>query len=167
MLDGLTGLLNRRAIEEHAITELTLAKRKERPLSLILLDIDHFKDINDQYGHAVGDQILRRLAEILPRNLRQYDRIGRWGGEEFIVILPDTEISEAIAIAERMRTAAAETKIALEQGDHYVVQISLGVASACASYPPLAKLVHAADQAMYQAKQTGRNRVCSVDQPVE
>jgi diguanylate cyclase (GGDEF)-like protein len=110
---------------------------------------------------------VRHLAEILPKNLRQYDRIGRWGGEEFIVVLPDTGISEAIAIAERMRTTTAETKISLEQGDHYAVQISLGVASASAYYPPLAKLVHAADLAMYQAKQTGRNRVCSFDQPIE
>jgi len=167
MQDGLTGLLNRRAIEEHARTELDLAKRKERPLSVILLDIDHFKDINDQYGHSVGDQTLHHLTEILTRNLRQYDRIGRWGGEEFIVILPDTEITEAIAAAERMRTATAETKLSLENGEHYTVQISLGVACASKPYPELAKLVHAADLAMYQAKQTGRNRVCSFDQPIE
>jgi len=167
MQDVLTGMLNRRAIEEHARTELDLAKRKERPLSIILLDIDHFKAINDQYGHSVGDQTLRHMSEILTKNLRQYDRIGRWGGEEFIVILPDTEISEAITVAERMRIATAETKLSLEQGGDYTVQISLGVACASGSYPTLIKLVDAADQALYKAKQTGRNRVCSFDQFVE
>jgi two-component system cell cycle response regulator len=167
MHDGLTGLLNRRAIEEHATTELTLARRKERPLSVILLDIDYFKDINDQYGHAVGDQALRSLTEILTKNLRQYDRIGRWGGEEFIVILPDTEISEAVTIAERMRCMTAETKFPLENSGHFSIQLSLGVACAFHTYPPLAKLVHAADLALYQAKQTGRNRVSSFDQPIE
>lgn len=167
MQDGLTGLFNRRAIEEHASAELDLARRKERPLSVILLDIDHFKAINDQYGHSVGDHTLRQLAEILTRNLRQYDRIGRWGGEEFIVILPDTKISEASIVAERMRTTTAETKLSLENGEYYAVQISLGVACASGSYPLLVKLVDAADQALYQAKHAGRNRVCSFDQPIE
>jgi len=167
MHDALTGLLNRRAIEEHARTELDLAKRKERPLSVILLDIDHFKAINDQYGHVIGDQTLRHMSEILTRNLRQYDRIGRWGGEEFLVVMPDTEISEATTVAERMRVATAETKLSLENRENYTVQISLGVACVSGAYPELAKLVHAADLAMYQAKQTGRNRVCSFDQPIE
>ena len=167
MQDGLTGISNRRAIEEHARAELDHARRKECPLSVILLDIDHFKAINDQYGHLVGDHILRHLAEILTRNLRQYDRIGRWGGEEFIVILPDTKISEAIIVAERMRAETVETKLSLENGKYYEVQISLGVACASGSYPTLAKLVDAADQAMYQAKKAGRNRVCSIDQPIE
>jgi two-component system, cell cycle response regulator len=167
MQDGLTGLMNRRAIEEHARNELTLAKRKERPLSIIMLDVDHFKDVNDQYGHSTGDQILRHMAETLTKNLRHYDRIGRWGGEEFVVILPDTEIIEAVAVADRMRIATAETQIPLENGESYAVKISLGVAYATGSYPSLEKLVDAADLAMYQAKQTGRNRVCSLDQPVE
>ena len=79
MQDGLTGLFNRRAIEEHMRAELDLAKRKGRPLSVILLDIDHFKTINDQYGHSVGDHTLRQLTEVLTQGLRQYDRIGRWG----------------------------------------------------------------------------------------
>lgn len=167
MQDSLTCLLNRRAIEEHARTELTLAKRKEQPLSIILLDIDFFKAINDQYGHPVGDQVLRKLAEVFPRNLRPYDRIGRWGGEEFIVILPDTDISEAVAIAERMRIATAETPFTLENGDHYTVQISLGVTCAVVNYPSLEELVETADLALYKAKQTGRNRVCSINQSAE
>jgi len=167
MQDGLTKLLNRRAIEEHARAELDLARRKERPLSIILLDIDHFKAINDQYGHAVGDHTLCRLSEIFTKNLRQYDRIGRWGGEEFIVILPDTKISEAITVAERMRTTTAETKLPLEGGGHFEVQISLGVACASGPYPPLSKLIETADQALYQAKLSGRNRVSGFGQPIE
>lgn len=167
MQDGLTGLLNRRAIEEHALTEINLAKRKCQPLSIILMDIDHFKNINDQYGHTVGDHVLRQLAEILPKNLRQYDRIGRWGGEEFIVVLPDTEISEAVTIADRMRVTTSETMLSFENGKQHTVQISLGVACISGTYPPLERLVHAADLAMYQAKQTGRNRVCSFDQSIE
>jgi len=109
MHDSLTGLLNRRAIEEHAENELELARRKNYPLSVILLDIDHFKSVNDQYGHSVGDQTLRHLAEILTRNQRQYDRIGRWGGEEFLVVLSNTKISEAVLVAERLRVATGET----------------------------------------------------------
>ncbi len=167
MHDGLTGIFNRRAIEEYTEAELDLARRKERPLSVILLDIDHFKAINDQYGHSIGDHTLQQLAEILPRNLRQYDRIGRWGGDEFIVILPDTKISEAIMIAERMRITTAETKLSLENGEYYTVQISLGVACASGSYPSLIKLVDAADLVMYRAKQAGGNHVLSLDQPIE
>ena len=167
MLDGLTGIFNRRAIEAHASAELDLARRKERPLCIILLDIDHFKAINDQYGHSVGDNTLCQLAEIFTRNLRPYDRIGRWGGDEFIVILPDTKISEAITVAKRMRNMTAETKFFLEHGEFYKVQISLGVACASGSYPSLLKLVDAADQALYRAKQAGRNRVCSFDHSIK
>jgi two-component system cell cycle response regulator len=164
MQDGLTGMFNRRAIEEHARAELDHARRKESPLSIILLDIDHFKAINDQYGHAVGDDTLRRLAEILTRNQRQYDRIGRWGGEEFLVVLPDTNLSAAVTVAERLRVATDETKFPREDGEYHAVQISLGVACASEPYPSLAKLVSAADQSLYQAKQAGRNCVCCFDQ---
>lgn len=167
MQDSLTGLLNRRAIEEHARTELSLAKRKGQSLSVILLDIDHFKDINDKYGHSTGDTVLRQLAETLPKNLRQYDRLGRWGGEEFLVILPDTEISEAMAVAERMRVTTAETEFATENGKHQSVQISLGVTCTSGTYISLEELVDAADLALYKAKQTGRNRVCSFNQSDE
>ncbi len=161
MHDELTGLFNRRAIEEHAKAELDLAKRKERTLSIVLLDIDHFKKINDQFGHNIGDYALRELAKILSENLRQYDRAGRWGGEEFIVILPDTPLSEAYLIAERLRIKASEMKLPLENGTELTLQISLGVASATLNYPNHTNLIDAADQALYEAKQSGRNRVCS------
>lgn len=163
MRDGLTNLFNRRAIEDHAIAEFDIARRKGRPLSVIMLDIDHFKAINDQYGHSVGDQALRHMAEVLTRNLRQYDRLGRWGGEEFIVILPDTILSGAIIVAERMRVTTAEIQLNLEHGGRCEVQISLGVACTTGQFSTLTKLIDAADQALYQAKQTGRNRVCSFE----
>ena len=166
MHDGLTDLFNRRAIEDHAEAELELAKRKERPLSILLLDIDHFKTYNDQYGHQGGDYLLRHLAKILTENLRQYDRAGRWGGDEFILILPETQLSEAMVVAERLRIKISGTKLSLENGEQISVQISLGVACVSGHYPSLIKFVDAADQALYQAKQSGRNWVCSYDQPI-
>jgi two-component system chemotaxis response regulator CheY len=167
MQDALTGLFNRRAIEEHARAELELAGRKGRPLGIILLDIDHFKAINDRHGHTVGDDTLRHLAQTLANNLRPYDRIGRWGGEEFVVILPETNIAETIKVAERLRVTTAETNVVLEDGQLIELQISLGVACASDPYPPLIKLMEAADKALYQAKQTGRNRVCTSDRDIE
>lgn len=100
MHDSLTGLLNRRAIEEYAEAEFSMAGRKERALSVILLDIDHFKSINDRFGHKFGDHALQEVAKTLTKDLRNYDRIGRWGGEEFILILPDTQLVDAATVAE-------------------------------------------------------------------
>jgi two-component system, cell cycle response regulator len=160
MHDSLTGLLNRRAIEEYAEAEFNMAGRKERALSVILLDIDHFKNINDQFGHKFGDHALQQVAKILTEDLRNYDRIGRWGGEEFILILPDTQLKDAGTVAERVRVRTAEMQISLENGESFSVQISLGAACTAGQFPTLTKLIDAADQALYQAKQTGRNRVC-------
>jgi diguanylate cyclase (GGDEF)-like protein len=167
MHDGLTGLFNRRAIEGKIGSELSFASQGKRTLSLILLDIDHFKAINDQYGHQAGDDTLRQLAQVLTENLRQYDCAGRWGGEEFILILPGTNLSEASTIAERLRIKTSETKFLLENSTPLSVRISLGIACVSDHYPSLSKFVDAADQALYQAKQSGRNRVCSFNQPIE
>lgn len=161
--DGLTGLLNRRTIEEYAEAEFDQASRKKRPLSVVLLDVDHFKSVNDKYGHKFGDHTLRRVAQLLTGDLRKYDRVGRWGGEEFILILPETQLQDAIMVAERLRSRIAEMKLSLENGKQFSVQISLGVACATGEFPSLQKLIDAADQAMYGAKQTGRNRVCSFE----
>lgn len=163
MHDGLTGLLNRRAIEEHADAEFSIAGRKERPLSIILLDIDHFKKVNDTHGHKMGDKVLQRVAGILSEDLRKYDRLGRWGGEEFILILPDTDLQGAMIVAERLRVQTAETNISLENGEPFSVQISLGVATTDANFQTIAKFIDAADQALYKAKQAGRNQVCSFE----
>ncbi|MBI5825374.1 MAG: diguanylate cyclase [Chloroflexi bacterium] len=160
MHDGLTGLLNRRAIEEYAEAEFNMAARKDRPLGIILMDIDHFKSVNDQYGHKVGDDTLRQVAQALTADLRKYDRAGRWGGEEFILVLPDAQPQQLISVAERLRVRIAETKISLENGESFSVNISLGVAWATEQFPTLPKLIDAADQALYHAKQGGRNQVC-------
>jgi len=167
MRDGLTGLLNRRAIEGYAEAEFNLTIRKERVLSVILVDIDHFKNINDRFGHKFGDHTLQQVAKILKEDLRNYDRVGRWGGEEFILILPDAQLKNAAAVAERVRIRIAETKISLENGEAFSVRISLGAACTCTTsqFSSLTKLIDAADQALYQAKQTGRNRVCISEPP--
>lgn len=164
MHDGLTGLYNRRAIEEYAEAEFQMAVRKERVLSVILLDIDHFKNVNDQHGHKVGDTTLQHVAKILSAGIRNYDRVGRWGGEEFILILPETQIPDATVVAERLRTQVAEASFPLDNGKLLTVHISLGVACAKGQFNSLAKLIDAADQALYQAKQSGRNRVCVFEQ---
>ena len=160
MHDSLTGLLNRRAIEEYAEAEFNMAVRKERALSIILLDIDHFKNVNDRFGHKFGDQTLRQVAKILTEDLRIYDHIGRWGGEEFILILPDTQLKDAVTVAERVRVRTAEMQMSLENGEAFSVNLSLGAACTTGQFASLTKLIDAADQALYQAKQTGRNRVC-------
>jgi diguanylate cyclase (GGDEF)-like protein len=165
MRDGLTGLLNRRAIEEYAEAEFNLTLRKERAMSVILLDIDHFKSVNDQFGHKFGDHTLQQVAKILKEELRTYDRVGRWGGEEFILILPDTHLMDAATVAERVRVRMAEMKMSLENGETFSVHISLGVASTAGQFSSLTKLIDAADQALYQAKQAGRNRVCIFEPP--
>ena len=160
MHDGLTGLLNRRAIEEYAEAEFNMAGRKKQAMSVILLDIDHFKNVNDRFGHKFGDVVLRQVAQTLKEDLRNYDRVGRWGGEEFLLILPDTELKDAFTVAERLRSKTAAVQISLENGETFSIHISLGTACTTGQFQSLAKLIDAADQALYQAKQTGRDRVC-------
>lgn len=159
MHDGLTSVYNRRAIEEYAEAEFNRTNRKENALSVIMLDIDHFKSINDRYGHKAGDHALRQVAQALMEDLRKYDRVGRWGGEEFILILPDIQPEEAATLAERIRKQIAGLQIYLEDVEPFSVQASLGVACSHLQFPSLSKLIDAADQALYIAKQEGRNRV--------
>lgn len=162
MHDGLTDLLNRRAIEEFAEAQFNMACRKERALSVIMLDIDHFKNINDRFGHKFGDITLQQVAKILTKDLRVYDCVGRLGGEEFILILPETQLKDAIAVAERIRIQIAGIQMSLENGGTFSVNISLGAAcNTTGHFESLTKLIEAADQALYRAKQTGRNRVCA------
>jgi two-component system chemotaxis response regulator CheY len=163
MHDALTGLFNRRAIEEHAEAEFKLSLRKERPFSVIMLDVDHFKSVNDRFGHASGDLALQQVAKVLTEHLRSYDRVGRWGGEEFILFLSDTLLKDATMVAERLRATIAETKITLDNGETLTVHISLGVACSGGKFSSLAEMIDAADQALYKAKQTGRNRVCTIE----
>lgn len=171
MQDGLTGLLNRRAIEAQARAELSRAERQGTPLCLALLDIDHFKAVNDRHGHEVGDRALRHVAQVLAAHVRTYDWAGRWGGEEFLVLLPGAEPAGAAVAADRIRTAMAEAPLALDGGGTLTLTVSIGVAgqSSQATEPmALAALVHRADEALYCAKREGRNRVAlAANEPVQ
>jgi len=159
--DILTGLLNRRAIDKHAEAELCRAERGGE-LCLALMDFDRFKSINDNHGHQVGDDVLRRTAELIGEHVRPYDWVGRWGGEEFLLLLPDTSISEAVEVAERLRLAVAATELPLPGGGSLRFTASFGVsgtAQAPRKTASIEKLIAQADEALYRAKQEGRNRV--------
>jgi diguanylate cyclase (GGDEF)-like protein len=128
-----------------------------------LLDIDYFKLVNDQHGHLVGDQALRMVADVLAEKKRPYDWAGRWGGEEFLLVLPRTTLADASTVAERVRLSVATSSLELSDGQKLQVQISLGVTSTSEAHdavPALDILLQQADEALYEAKNTGRNRVC-------
>jgi diguanylate cyclase (GGDEF)-like protein len=170
-IDPLTGVLNRRALEEQGFAELSLCRRHGQPYSVLMIDIDHFKDINDRYGHPVGDQVLRAVAAACRGLIRDCDRFGRWGGEEFLALLPETPGAPALALAERMRHAVAQAGFEFG-GDVQRVTVSIGVAGedvpgAGDTAEAWASLVKAADVAMYAAKGAGRNRVALFAAPVE
>jgi two-component system cell cycle response regulator len=156
--DTLTGLLNRRAFLDYMEREKNRADRHTFPMSLLLLDIDHFKFINDKYGHAGGDSVLRRTARTMDTVARKSDVVARWGGEEFVVALPQTGAPGARVAAERLRRAIESTQQALPAGELVRVTASIGVASSNAPWT-VDSLVGAADAAMYVAKGRGRNRV--------
>jgi diguanylate cyclase (GGDEF)-like protein len=157
--DTLTGVYNRRGLFDRGQQEVSRALRSSRPLAAIMLDIDHFKHINDTFSHVVGDEVLRILAKLCQENLRSMDIIGRYGGEEFAIVLPESDTAAAQRVAERLRQSVADTPVFTQNG---VVNftISVGVASMTDGIPTLAVLLDRADTAMYQAKETGRNRVC-------
>ncbi|MGH2933945.1 MAG: diguanylate cyclase [Gaiellaceae bacterium] len=156
LVDGLTGLANRRACSAALQGEMARAERLETALSVVLADLDGFKDVNDAHGHAVGDEVLRAFADVLRETLRDSDVAGRWGGEEFLLLLPGADEEGAAQLAERVRVALAARRI---PGAHGVrVTASFGVAE----YEPQAgaeELVVAADGALYRAKRAGKNRV--------
>jgi len=168
-LDSLTGLPNRRALYDRARTELSRATREKRSLGVIMMDLDHFKEINDRFGHAVGDSALRRVAEVLQENRRDYDLAGRWGGEEFLVILPGTTLAQAGVVAERIRSAIQSIELQVGGQDPVTIRASLGAAAACPSELRVGfdELVERADHAMYQAKEEGGNRVMLHALPAE
>jgi diguanylate cyclase (GGDEF)-like protein len=157
--DSLTRLYNRGHLHQHLDEELSRAERYNSELSLILLDIDHFKEYNDLYGHVLGDEFLQQIATLIQENIREVDFAARYGGEEFTIMLPNTGKSGALTLAERIRRVVAEAKFPGGQGQPVHKTISLGVAT----YPEDARngrgLISRADQAMYQAKRQGRNQV--------
>jgi two-component system chemotaxis response regulator CheY len=159
--DNLTGLLNRWAIEGHVEAELNRVRRENGSVSLLMVDIDHFKVVNDQHGHLLGDRALQMVADIMAQNKRPYDWAGRWGGEEFLIILPETVPPEAMMVAERMRKAVESARMALPNGGTLQLQVSVGVTSASAAetLAPLEVLLRQADEALYAAKRGGRNCV--------
>lgn len=157
--DGLTGLLNHRRAQEILKAEVWRAERYQRPLSVLMLDVDSFKQFNDQFGHPQGDLLLRGLAATVRSNTRHVDSIARYGGEEFIIILPETTKESAIRLAERIRAAVEVLRFQLENGQTACVTVSMGVATYPEDGLNSASLVQSADSAMYQAKRNGKNRV--------
>lgn len=156
--DPLTGLLNRRHFYERAGEELVRAQRYGHPLALLMLDLDYFKQINDQHGHAVGDAVLEAIGRRWNTLSRQVDILARIGGEEFSMLLPDTELEGACQVAERLRSCVAEQGIATSEGE-VSCTVSIGVSIVRASDNKIDELMHRADEALYRAKDLGRNRV--------
>ena len=154
LTDALTGLMNRRALEDCLETECARSIRSAAPLSLFMLDIDDFKGFNDTFGHVCGDEVLRQIAVLMQRWTRRGDLVARFGGEEFLVILPATDEKAAFAIAERLRHAIAEA-----DWKHRLITVSVGVATRNKRMPTTTEFLHEVDQALYAAKRGGKNRV--------
>lgn len=166
--DELTGLYNRRALHEHADWVLVDAQRRSESVSMLLIDIDHFKDVNDKYGHLVGDSVLSTLSAILKESARAHDFVARFGGEELLILLPNTGIEESIKAAERVRSAIATT-------DQLFIPVTVSVGAS--TLLPAENIQHTAmafnemlsraDKALYEAKRSGRDRVCHFRQSKE
>jgi diguanylate cyclase (GGDEF)-like protein len=156
LIDGLTGLANRRATTDALSAEAARAQRLQTPLTVVLADLDGFKEVNDEYGHAVGDEVLRTFADVLRQTVRESDVAGRWGGEEFLLLLPGADQEGAVQLAERIRVELADRSF--PGAPELRVTASFGVAE----YAPEANsegLVVAADGALYRAKRAGKDRV--------
>jgi len=161
--DHLTGLFNRRFLMEVLDKEVQRARRKDGQVALLLLDIDHFKRVNDTHGHLQGDVVLQKVALHIQKELRSYDTAARYGGEEFVAVLPDTSLKEAFNVADRIRLSVQGMRFAGSLANEQVT-VSLGVAlfpSPC--FDDIDGLLRAADEALYQAKERGRNRVIISD----
>jgi diguanylate cyclase (GGDEF)-like protein len=155
-VDTLTGLFNRHALERRAPELVEQAQLTGAPIAVIVGDVDHFKRINDEHGHAAGDDVLRAVAEVLNETVRSFDLVYRYGGEEFVVLLPGTDVDDAVAVAERLRAAVADARPAgLE------LTMSFGVASSGRAGVEFDRLFRAADDLLYEAKVNGRNRVAA------
>ena len=159
LTDSLTGVFNRRYINAHLPRLLERAIDSHKPVAILLFDIDHFKVVNDSYGHSVGDEVLKEVSNRASRNLRTFDLVARLGGEEFVVILPDTDAEAALTVAERLRTHIADTlfKVTADVGEIPVTG-SIGVAVGGRLGDTAEGLIRRADEALYEAKRSGRNR---------
>ena len=154
--DTLTNLYNRRMLEEKLIKDIQRTNRYNHPLSLFMIDIDHFKNVNDTYGHHAGDIVLAKVASVLKESIRETDYAVRYGGEEFVIVLPETSLDKAVELAERLRIKIADTNIELDDNS-LSVTVSIGVSDF--SGETLGNLINLADSAMYEAKESGRNCV--------
>jgi len=161
LTDALTGLRNRRWMMEALEHELNRSRRNQGPMSVVLVDFDHFKTINDVHGHATGDAALCVFADVATRVVRDMDVVGRWGGEEFLVLAPDTDLDGACALAERLRQAVEDVDL---PGEHLKLTVSLGVAQ-LGKGDDIDHLVDRADKALYGAKENGRNQVVAAPMP--
>ncbi len=160
MRDSLTNLFNRWAIYAHAEAELNRSRREDVPLGLAMLDVDHFKPINDTYGHPVGDSALQGVANAFSVTVRSYDWVGRWGGDEFLLVMPGSSAGASLAIVERVRAQIARQPVLLPNGGALAVKVSAGVvATGPDESDCLDTLIQRADLALYDAKNQGRDRV--------
>lgn len=159
--DPLTGLYNKRHFDKVLETEMERSRRSLQPLGIILVDLDHFKSINDRFGHPIGDKVLQCAADMLKAELRMIDIPCRYGGEEFVVILPATPLLTALQVAERLRTALKGRPIDVGQGE-LILTASFGVSAYCHDrHTTPAVLIQQADQKLYEAKHRGRDQVCA------
>ena len=158
--DGLTGLFNRRYMETHLRTLVEQSAARNKPITVLVLDIDYFKAINDSYGHDAGDDVLREFALRMRKATRNIDLACRYGGEEFVIVMPETDMAVATVVAERLRRRIASEPFAIQQGArHLEVTISIGIAALSSGGDNAASILKRADQALYRAKRDGRNRV--------
>ena len=158
--DQLTGLFNRRYMSRHLGTLISNANATGKPVSFLILDIDYFKSVNDGHGHDIGDEVLKEFANRISANVRGIDLACRYGGEEFVVVMPDTDMSLAFSIAERLRKSIETTPVVISRAPGKLnITISIGIAATQGPGDTAEALLHRADQALYSAKRNGRNRV--------
>ena len=156
--DALTGLGNRHDFQRHFREELSRRDRYQRASAVLLLDLDHFKKVNDRYGHDAGDFVLKRVSQLIQDQLRAVDVPARWGGEEFCILLPETGLEEALAAAERIRAGLAREPLDYQEGE-IPITVSIGVTTLRPDDHRIEDVIKRADAALYRAKREGRNRV--------
>ncbi|MFC3094291.1 sensor domain-containing diguanylate cyclase [Alteromonas sediminis] len=156
-IDGLTGLYNRRYWQERFDKEYKLARRRERSVTVVMLDIDHFKKVNDTYGHQAGDKVIQSLADVVKKSIRETDLAGRYGGEEFVIVLSDSNAEGAYLVAERIREVAKQQRVE-HDGNHISYTVSIGLSEHSIACPSAMAWLEMADQALYKAKESGRDQ---------